>query len=138
EHCDILDDRIEQAKKRMPIENPKVYKDYHELLASVVDAVIIVTPVFLHPEHFEAAVKAGKHIYIEKPAGLDAEGWRRVIHAADSADRKINITFGFQQRYGQVDLMAKSLLDSGGIGNIRQAHATWIKGAVPANVKPTT
>src|SRR6185436_19655540 len=135
--CDIFDDRIEQAKKRIPIENPKVYKDYHELLASDVDAVIIATPVFLHPEHFEAAVKAGKHIYIEKPAGLDVEGCRRVIHAADSADRKINITFGFQQRYGQGYLKAKALLDSGGIGKIRQAHAHWIKGAVPANTKST-
>src|SRR5712672_4192530 len=94
--CDIFDDRIEQAKKKIPIENPKVYKDYHELLASDVDAVIIATPVFLHPEHFEAAIKAGKHIYIEKPAGLDAEGCRRVIRAADSAPRNLNITFGFQ------------------------------------------
>src|SRR6185503_20847921 len=79
--CDIFDDRIEQAKKKIPVANPKVYKDYHELLASDVDAVIIATTVFLHPEHFEAAVKAGKHIYIEKPAGLDVEGCRRVIHA---------------------------------------------------------
>jgi len=135
--CDIFDDRIEQAKKRIPAENPKVYKDYHELLASDVDAVIIATPVFLHPEHFEAAVKAGKHIYIEKPAGVDIEGCRRVMKAADSAGRKINITFGFQQRYGQVYLEAKALHDSGGIGKIRMAHAHWIKGAVPANVQPT-
>ncbi len=131
--CDIFDDRIEQAKKKIPIENPKVYKDYHELLSSEVDAVIIATPVFLHPEHFEAAIKAGKHIYIEKPAGVSAEGCRRVIHAADSADRKINITFGFQQRYAPVYLKAKALLDSGGIGKIRMAHAHWIKGAVPSN-----
>ena len=88
----FVDDRIEQARKKIPIENPKVYKDYRELLASDVDAVIIATPVFLHPEHFEAAIKAGKHIYIEKPAGVDVEGCRRVIHAADSADRKIETT----------------------------------------------
>src|SRR5438445_9479815 len=121
--CDIFDDRIERAKKSIPIENPKVYKDYHELLASDVDAVIIATPVFLHPEHFEAAVKAKKHIYIEKPAGLDVEGCRRVIRSADSADRSINITFGFQQRYGQVYLKAKALADSGGMGNIRIAYS---------------
>jgi myo-inositol 2-dehydrogenase/D-chiro-inositol 1-dehydrogenase len=135
--CDIFDDRIEHAKKTIPIESPKVYKDYHELLASDVDAVIIATPVFLHPEHFEAAVKAGKHIYIEKPAGLDAAGCRRVIHAADSAPRNLNITFGFQQRYGQVYLKAKALADSGGIGKIRLAHAHWLKGAVPPNGKAT-
>src|SRR2546429_9265353 len=116
--CDIFDDRIEQAKKKIPIENPKVYKDYHELLASDVDAVIIATPVFLHPEHFEAAVKAKKHIYIEKPAGVDVEGCRRVMRAADSAGSTLNITFGFQQRYGQGHLKAKALADSGAIGKI--------------------
>src|SRR5215510_11258727 len=125
--CDIFDDRLERARKTIPAENARLYKNYHDLLASDVDAVIIATPVFLHPEHFEAAVKAGKHIYIEKPAGVDVEGCRRVIHAADSADRRINISFGFQQRYGQGYLKAKALVDSGGVGKIRMAHAHWIK-----------
>src|SRR5664280_1076219 len=39
--CDIYDDRIERAKRNIPLKDPKVYKDYHELLASDVDAVII-------------------------------------------------------------------------------------------------
>ena len=66
--ADIQDSQIEKAKKRIPYGNLKVYKDYNEMLASDIDAVIIATPVFKHAEHFEAAVKAGKHIYIEKPA----------------------------------------------------------------------
>jgi myo-inositol 2-dehydrogenase / D-chiro-inositol 1-dehydrogenase len=61
---------------------------------------MIATPVYLLPEHFEAAVKSGKHIYMEKPAGLDVAGCKRVMRIADQADRKQNITFGFQQRYG--------------------------------------
>jgi len=73
-------------------------------LASDVDAVVIATPVFLHPEHFEAAVKSGKHIYIEKPAGLDVAGCKRVMRLSDQANRKQNITFGFQQRYAPVVL----------------------------------
>ena len=43
--CDIFDDRIDRAKKNIPVENPKVYKNYKDLLASDVDAVIIATPV---------------------------------------------------------------------------------------------
>ena len=127
--CDIFDDRIERIKKSVPLKDPKVYKDYRELLASDVDAVIIATPVFLHPEHFEAAVKAGKNIYIEKPAGLDVEGCKRVIRAAESADRKLNIVFGFQQRYGQGYQKARKFVADGGIGKIQMAHAHWIKGA---------
>ena len=42
--CDIADAPIERAKKRIPVENPKVYKDYREMLSSDVDAVIIATP----------------------------------------------------------------------------------------------
>ena len=134
--CDIFEDRIERAKQSIPLANPKVYKDFRELLASDVDAVLIATPVFLHPEHFEAAVKAGKHIYMEKPAGLSVSGCKRVIRAADSADRKLNIVFGFQQRYGTGYRKAKALVDSGGIGNIRMAHSHWIKGAFSGDEKP--
>ncbi len=134
--CDIFDDRLESAAQHIPAPNAKRYKDLNELLASDVDAVIIATPVFLHPEHLEAAIKAKKHIYIEKPAGLDVAGCKRVMKAADSADRSLNITFGFQQRYGQGYLKAKQLLDSGAIGPIRMAHAHWIKGAITGNEVP--
>ena len=98
--CDVFEEKMEQAKKSIGVENPKLYKDFRQMLASDVDAVIIATPVFLHAEHFEAAVKAGKHIYIEKPASMDVEGCKRIMRAADGADRKLNITFGFQRRYG--------------------------------------
>jgi predicted dehydrogenase len=125
--CDIFDAKMEKAKASIGVENPKLYKDFHQLLASDVDAVIIATPVFLHAEHFEAAVKSGKHIYIEKPASVDVEGCKRIMRAADSADRKLNIVFGFQRRYGQVYQKAKRLADSGGVGAIRLGHAHFHK-----------
>ena len=130
--CDVFDEKMERAKKSIGIENPKLYQDFHKLLASDVDAVIIATPVFLHAEHFEAAVKSGKHIYIEKPAAADVEGCKRIIRMADSADRKLNITFGFQRRHGQVYLKAKQLADSGAIGAIRMGHAHFIKAGAAA------
>ena len=134
--CDIAEDRIERARKAIGAEGARAYKDYRELLASDVDAVIITTPVFLHPEHFEAAVKAGKHIYVEKPAGVDVAGVKRLMRAADSADRKLNITFGFQQRYGPGYRKARKLVESGGIGPIRMAHAHFIKGVFTGDEKP--
>ncbi len=132
--CDVVDSQIAYAKRTIPAPDATVYGRAEELLASNVDAVIISTPVYLHPEHFEAAVRARKHIYIEKPAGLDVEGCRRVIRAADSVDGRLNVSFGFQRRYGQVFLRAKRALDSGLIGPIRQAHAHWLKG-LPEIVK---
>jgi myo-inositol 2-dehydrogenase / D-chiro-inositol 1-dehydrogenase len=140
--CDLFEEKMQRAKERIGLENPKMYKDFQEMLASDIDAVIIATPVFLHPEHLEAAVKSGKHIYIEKPASVDVEGCKRVMRAADGADRNVNITFGFQRRYGQAYLKAKQLVDSGAIGNIRMGHAHFIKsGASPRALdvpKPVT
>ena len=53
-----------------------------------------------------------------------------VMRLADQADRRQNITFGFQQRYAPVYLKAKQFLDSGGIGKVRAIYAQFIKGAV--------
>lgn len=135
--CDIYPEKMEQAKGKIGAADAKTYKDLRDLLASPdVDAVIIATPVFLHAEHFEAAVKAGKHIYIEKPASMDVRGCKRIIKAADSADRKLNIMFGFQRRSGQVYLKAKKLVDEGAIGRIRMGHAHFVKagGAAAASL----
>ena len=137
--CDVFDSQIEKAKKRIPIDNVKVYKDYRKVLESDVDAVIIATPVYLHPEHLEAAVKAGKHVYVEKPAGVDVAGCKRVMKAADSAPRNLNITFGFQQRYSPLYQKGKKMIDEG--GPIRQAEAHFLKnqwnGTEPDSPKPT-
>ena len=134
--CDLYDDRIETAQARIPVGRPAVYKDYRKLLASDVDAVIIATPIFLHPEHFEAAVAADKHIYIEKPAGVDVAGCKRIMRAAALAGRSRNIAFGFQARYGPGYHKAKHLLDSGGIGPLHMAHAHFIKGEVTGEKGP--
>ncbi len=126
--CDLFEDRVEKAKKTIGVEDAKVYKDFHDLLNDQdIDAVIIATPVFLHAEHFEAAVKSGKHIYIEKPAAADVASCKRIMRMADSADRKVNITFGFQRRHGQVYQKAKQLVDSGAIGQVRLGVARFIK-----------
>lgn len=126
--CDIDTERIERAKTRLGLENPRTYSNYEDLLKSDVDAVIIATPVFLHPEHLEAALKAGKHVYIEKPAGADVEGCKRVMRAADAVQGRLNITFGFQQRYGPCSRKAHALASSGALGAIRFAHSHWVKG----------
>ena len=81
--CDIFDDRIEQAKKSVPgAAQARIYKDYRQLLDDKnVDAVLISTPVYLHPEMFEAAVAAKRHVYCEKPAGNDVAGVTRLARS---------------------------------------------------------
>jgi predicted dehydrogenase len=132
--ADLFPERIEKARAAIPAPDAKAYSSGAELLEkSGVDAVIIATPVYLHPEHFEAAVRAKKHIYIEKPAGADVAGVKRLMVAADSADRKLNIAFGLQQRYGPCYRKAKRAVESGLIGRVVAAHSYWVKNQVSSN-----
>ena len=125
--CDLYDDRLETATQKIKATGPKVYKDFEKLLASPdIDAVVIATPPFEHPRMLEAAVQAGKHIYCEKPAGVDIEGVKRVIATARKADPKKNISFGFQQRYGPVYLEAYKRIQAGQIGTLSNARGFWI------------
>ena len=125
--CDLFDDRIETATQKVKAVGPKVYKDFEKLLAAPdIDAVVIATPPFEHPRMFEAAVEARKHIYCEKPAGVDIQGVKRVIAAGKKADPKKNISFGFQQRYGPVYLEAYKRYKDGRIGTLSNARGFWI------------
>jgi predicted dehydrogenase len=126
--CDAFDDRIEIATQRLTLDKPAVYKDFEKLLVSDVDAVIIATPPFEHPRMLEAAVQARKHVYCEKPMGVDLAGCKRVIAAGRRADPKKCVSVGFQQRYGPVYLEAFKRLKGGEIGELATARAFWIGG----------
>ena len=67
--ADIYDDQLAAATSKFS--GAKTFRNHQDLLASDVDAVYIATPPFLHPEHFEAAVMARKHIFMEsRPAWM--------------------------------------------------------------------
>jgi myo-inositol 2-dehydrogenase / D-chiro-inositol 1-dehydrogenase len=131
--CDIFPDRIDQAKTTIPgADKARVYKDHHELLAQAdIDVVLIATPVFLHPAHFEAAVEARKHIYCEKPAGADVAGVKRLMRAAEKADQTKTMQFGFQQRFSPEYLAAERILRSGKIGELTMMESYWVLGGTP-------
>ncbi len=131
--CDVFPDRIDVAKTNIPGgDKARVYKDHRELLAQPdIDAVLIATPVFLHPVHFEAAVEARKHIYCEKPAGADVAGVKRLMRAAEKADKSKTIQFGFQQRFSPEYLAAEKILRSGKIGQLTLMESYWVLGGTP-------
>jgi predicted dehydrogenase len=126
--CDIFEDQREGAKRTLKLERPAEFEDFQKLLASDVDAVIIATPPFEHPRMLAAAVEARKHIYCEKPMGVDVEGCKKVIAAGRRCDPKKNISVGFQQRYGPVYLDAFQRVNKGQIGELIAARAYWIGG----------
>ena len=128
--CDLFDDRIERAAQTIGLKDkPAVYKDFTKLLAaSDIDAVIIATPPFEHPRMLEAAIDAKKHVYCEKPMGVDVKGVEQVIKAARKADPRKCVSVGFQQRYGPVYLEAFKRMKQGDIGEVVNARGYWIGG----------
>ncbi len=125
--CDLFGDRIDNAVTKLNLVKPAVYQDFEKLLAATdIDAVIIATPPFEHPRMLEAAIQARKHVFCEKPMGVDLEGCQRVIRAGRRADPKKCISTGFQQRYGPVYLEAYRRIQSGEIGTLANARGFWI------------
>jgi myo-inositol 2-dehydrogenase / D-chiro-inositol 1-dehydrogenase len=131
--CDIYPDRIDRAKTNIPgADKARVYRDLHELLAQRdIDAVLIATPVFVHPPHFEAAVEARKHIYCEKPAGADVAGVKRLLRASERADKNKTIQFGFQQRFSPEYRKALAILRDGKAGQLSMMESYWVLGGTP-------
>jgi len=91
-----------------------------------IDLVILTTPPGFRPQMVEAAVDAGKHLFFEKPAAVDAPGVRRIIAAGEKAKRKgLSIVVGTQQRRmpHYVELIRR--VHAGQIGDIVAAQAYW-------------
>ena len=90
--CDIKPDRLDKAATAAAAHKPATYRDYHELLARKdIDAVVIATPCDLHVEMAIAALKAGKHVYCEKPAGINPASIQQLVDVARASDRVFQI-----------------------------------------------
>jgi len=77
------------------------FNGYKKLLAlKDVDLVLIATPACFHPVHLEAAIQAGKHAFMEKPAAVDPPGARKIIEAGELARQKgLAMVAGTQRRH---------------------------------------
>ncbi len=97
----------------------KGYKSYEKLVQSKdVDVVLVTSPPYFHPDHLEAAVMAGKHVYCEKPVATDVTGCLKVMNIGKKYNNKVSMHVGFQKRY---DVGYRGMIDrihAGEIGDI--------------------
>ena len=126
--CDKYPDRIDLGKTEIPgADQVPAYRDYQELLARPdIDAVLIATPVFLHPEHFEAAVKAGKHAFIEKPMGVTPVDAQAIVDACSASGVSCGVAFVVRQ--APAYRSAREIVSSGAIGLGSYTIVDWIAG----------
>jgi predicted dehydrogenase len=99
---------------------------FQDLLQTDCDMVILATPPGFRPLHFEAAVKAGKHIFAEKPVAVDAAGVRKFLAANEEAKQKgLAVAIGLQRRHERKYMETVKAIQDGAIGDIVLARAYW-------------
>ena len=133
--ADLFRDRIDQvlphlnslnaAKGLSAIDEKRIFvgnKAYKQLLKlKEVDAVVIATPAYAHPFIFEAAVKAHKHVYCEKPAAPDVYGTLQMMKAAKGV-KDLSLVMGFQVRYSSAYAEMIRRIHNGDIGEVLTAQ----------------
>lgn len=93
--------------------------DAFKNVINLCDAVILATPPPFRPQHFELCVKAGKHVFMEKPLAVDVAGFKKIMETGKLADeKKLNVVVGLQFRYDVGNRETVSRIHDGEIGNI--------------------
>ena len=104
---------------------------YEKLIGSGVDLVILATPPGFRPIHFEAAVKAGKNVFMEKPVAVDGPGVRQVLEANKLAkQKKLKVGVGLQRHHQASYMETVKRLQDGMIGDLLAFRAYWNGGGV--------
>ncbi len=93
---------------------------YQKVIDSGVDLVLFATPPHFRPIHYAAAVKAGKHVFLEKPCCVDAPGYRQLLAANEVAKAKhLSVVVGLQRRHQPLYLEKIQKIRDGAVGRIR-------------------
>ncbi len=130
--CDVYQpalERAEAAARKGGIEGIKTVKDFREIIADKsIDAVCISTPDHWHAYMTVEACKAGKDVFVEKPACVYVEEGQKMVAAARKYQRVVQA--GTMQRSGGYFKKAAELVKSGMLGEVTFCHA-WQAGMTP-------
>jgi len=126
--CGRTPDRVRRVAAEYEI--PTFYTNYTQMLAeTAADAVVNLTPIQLHAETTLAALKAGKHVYTEKPLASTVADARRIQETAQRREC-ILVCAPCVRLFPQVQY-AQSLLSAGEIGEVYSARAYGHMGVPP-------
>jgi predicted dehydrogenase len=147
--CDIFRDRLDFSrdylKKELP-EQVKVASDHcfvgfegYKHVIDSVDVVLIACASKFHPMYAEAAIKAGKHVFVEKPHGIDPVGVRRMQAVCELAKaRNLSILSGLHSRFHQGWRETVKRIHEGAIGDVVAIQAMFLRGPYRLNPRETS
>ena len=128
---DRLDGVATQLKERFDVEVPENMKfvgldAYKQVIDSGVDIVLIATPPYFRPIHFEYAVEKGIHCFLQKPLFVDATGYRKALMAARQAQTKnLCVIVGTQRHHQRGYVESYKQIMNGMIGEITGGSVYW-------------
>jgi predicted dehydrogenase len=134
---DLFEDRLEESIEKLRKEVPdalKVTPDkrfvgfdaYKKVLQTDVHMVLLTTPPHWRAQFLRAAVEAGKHVFMEKPAGVDPQQIRSIIETAEMAQqKKLSLVAGTQRRHSKKYQETIRRIHDGQIGDIVAGQAYW-------------
>jgi UDP-N-acetylglucosamine 3-dehydrogenase len=131
--CGRSKPNLEAMAERFGVE--RCYDDWRTLLEDGgFDAVSVCTPPVLHREMVVASLEQGYHVLVEKPMAVSTAECDDMIAAADRTKRLLMIAHN--QRFRAQHIVAKQILDSGRLGQVRRVHAVFAHGG-PERWSPT-
>jgi myo-inositol 2-dehydrogenase / D-chiro-inositol 1-dehydrogenase len=104
---------------------------YRQVIGSGVDLVLLAGPPHFRPRHLKAAIEAGKHVFMEKPVGVDPAGVRSILTASEQAKQKgLGIAAGTQRRHQRSYIEVMKRVRDGAIGEVLGGDCFWNGGCV--------
>lgn len=127
--ADVFKEKAEKTGVRFNLPKERCFGGfpaYRHVMESEADLILLATPPNFRPLHFEAAVNAGKHVFMEKPVAVDPPGARRIIAAGELAKQKgLAVVAGTQRRHQKAYRETAAALEQGALGNLLNARVWW-------------
>jgi predicted dehydrogenase len=123
--CDVLDFRLENARKITASNAPKEYKDHRKLLEDKsIQAVIIATPLNMHYPIASDALQAGKHVFLEKTMTYNIPQAMKLVQQVKQHPNQV-LQVGHQYRYVPLYFKVKEMIEKGYLGKITHIDCRW-------------
>lgn len=131
-------DKLNASLNRQPIDSKLLFRGPHafeQLAASKnVDLIQISTPPFFHVQHLEAAVASGKHVYCEKPVGIDVQQAKQALEIAKRVQSTQSVDVGFQCRNAPPIAAIAEKIKAGALGKLATVSGNY---NAPASTEKT-
>jgi myo-inositol 2-dehydrogenase / D-chiro-inositol 1-dehydrogenase len=136
--ADVISENLESTRTKWKVDSSRAYlgpEAYKELTHSKVDAVVIETPPYYHPEQTTEAVNAGKHVFVAKPIAVDVPGCKDFLAAGEKAKGKVSFLVDFQTRAMPAFQEAAARVHRGDIGDPVLGQVYYFAGRPATNRK---